>query len=515
MSAGPDKSEDGRAAPTSGRSAEGRAPRDEAGSAFFRAPAAPNQPGRLAAARLRETRIPRRDAPSAPALPADEKTSRARQQPPSATPVAPRSTAAPSPAQRPAVNPPAPAGAPVPRAAPARPGTAKAATAVVAEPSATPPPARHAPHSAVMITDFSCGVLDDASQQSLGVTYWFDAEPAGDPYTATVHFRGRLKGVASEDGGSARPAGRTEFAVTSTLENVLPGSGRIALTTRIPKVAAGEWEVVATPVRPAPPDAPAPWVEVRSPRLPQGAASGRTAFSPIVDNLAPGVRLGAWPALVGMGFVLALVLQSLLARELDLPGLRLFLLTAVASSLGLAGAKVYYLLTHPRKLRSFLTTGLSVQGFVITTLGTLVAGSFLLDLPLGAVLDVTAPGLLFAMAIGRLGCLLGGCCVGRPTSSRWGIWSSDRRVGVRRIPVQLLESGLSAALGALALLAVLLAPARGTGLVLVATVSAYVLGRQILFPLRDIPRATAHGRSVSLVAAAVALLASLVPLLLR
>lgn len=360
----------------------------------------------------------------------------------------------------------------------------------------------------MVITELSCSPLEGAVQQSLGVTYWFDAEPAGDPYPMTVHLRGRLTGRAGEDASSAQPAGRTEFTATSTLENVVPGSGRIALTTRVSDVAAGQWEVVATPVRPAPTGAPAPWVETRSPQLPRAGASGRTAFTPFVRNLAPGVRLGAWPMLVGTGFVLALVLQALLARQVDVSGLRLAGLTALASVLGLVGAKVYYLVTHPREPRSLLTPGLSVQGFVIATVGALMAGTLLLDLPLGAVLDVTAPGLLVAMAVGRLGCLLGGCCAGRPTSSRWGVWSSDRRVGVRRIPVQLLESVLCAAVGTAALLAVLSTPSGGSGLVLVAALAAYVLGRQVLFPLRSIPRSTAHGRPVALATAAAVLAAS-------
>jgi len=485
MSAGSTKPKDRRAAPPDPRSATGRAPRETtAGAAFFRAPAAQDHPHRPTPGRLQE-------------------------------PLTPRWKAPPAPAAGPVHAAPAPTAHPTPRTA-APPSTAGDAPAAVVGPSAASPRlVRHAPRSPVVITDLNCSALDDADPQSLGVTYWFDAEPTGDPYPVTVHLRGRLKGRPRDDGGTVGPVGRTEFTATSTLENVLPGSGRIALTSRIPDVATGEWEVVATPVRPAPAGAPASWVEVRNPRLPLGTASGHTAFSPFVRNLAPGVRLGVWPTLVGTGFVLALVLQALLARQLDVAGLRLLLLTVVASSLGLVSAKVYYLLTHPREQRSFVTPGLSVQGFVIATVGTLVAGTFLLDLSLEGSLDVTTPGLLFAMAVGRLGCLFGGCCVGRPTSSRWGIWSSDRRVGVRRIPVQLLESVLSAVLGALSLLAVLLTPVAGTGLVFVATLAAYVLGRQVLFPLRSIPRATAHGRTITLLVAALTLAVSLGAPLLR
>jgi prolipoprotein diacylglyceryltransferase len=70
-----------------------------------------------------------------------------------------------------------------------------------------------------------------------------------------------------------------------------------------------------------------------------------------------------------------------------------------------------------------------------------------LHVPAGVFLDVTAPGLLFAMAVGRVGCFFAGCCGGPPTASCWGVWSSDQHVGARRIPTQLLESVLAFSLG--------------------------------------------------------------------
>ncbi|MGB3829397.1 MAG: prolipoprotein diacylglyceryl transferase family protein [Ornithinimicrobium sp.] len=303
--------------------------------------------------------------------------------------------------------------------------------------------------------------------------------------------------------------------MTSTVDDVLPGSGRISVTTRIPNLATGQWHVSARPVVRAPEGAATSWVEIVGTRLERGTASGTTAYSPFVRNIAPGVRLGAWPGLVTTGFLFALLVQTLLARHLEVPALRLFLLTVLACGLGMVAAKGYYLITHSRDKRGTLVTGMSVQGFVIMTIATLLAGAALLDLPLGTVLDATAPALLFGMAIGRLGCLLGGCCVGRPTTSRWGIWSSDRRVGMRRIPVQLLESALSAGLGLLALLAVLQLGSKGGGLVLVATLAAYILGRQVLFPLRRVPRATTHGRVATLTVATLILAASLLLLFLR
>ena len=358
------------------------------------------------------------------------------------------------------------------------------------------------------VSSFTCQTLQEVEPQALGVTYWFDAAPDGAPCSVSVQISGRLRGQPA-------PVQPETFTVIATVADVVPGSGRIAVTTRVPDLPHGTWDVTATPVRPAPEGDPAAWMPVTDTQLVSGTASGTTAFGPAVRVRAPGVRLGAWPALVGTGTVLALVVQSLLGQRLGLPLQRLLPLSLMACLLGLLGAKTYYLATHPEERWSFLTPGMSVQGFVLVAVATLSGGSLLLGLPPGPVLDTTAPGLLLGMMVGRFGCLLGGCCAGRPTNSRWGVWSSDRRVGVRRVPVQLLESSLAGALGALALWAVLLSGTGAGGLVFVAGFAAYTAGRQLLFPLRGIPRATAHGPILMLGFASLVALAATAALFLR
>ena len=353
----------------------------------------------------------------------------------------------------------------------------------------------------VEMSSFTCQALAEKEPQTLGVTYWFDAAPNGARYTVRVHISGRLREQPA--------AGQSKtFTTLATVDDVVPGSGRIAVTTRVPNLPHGTWDVTATPVEPAPQDSPADWMSVTDPRLPSGTAVGTTAFGPVVNVLAPGARLGAWPALVGTGTALALVIQGLLAQRLGLPIPRLLALSLLTCLLGLLGAKTYYVATHPRGRRTFLTPGMSIQGFVLAAVATLFGGSLLLGLSPGLVLDSTAPGLLLGMMVGRFGCLLGGCCAGRPTSSRWGVWSSDRRLGVRRVPVQLLESSLSGVVGALTLAAVLLVGASAGGLVFIAGFAAYTAGRQLLFPLRGIPRATAHGPMVMLGSASLVALAA-------
>lgn len=358
------------------------------------------------------------------------------------------------------------------------------------------------------VSAFTLGALQDVEPKALGVTYWFDAAPDGAPYCVRVHFSGRLRGQPT-------PGQSQTFTALATVDDVLPGSGRIAVTTRIPDLPPGTWDITATPVAPAPEGSGADWVSVNDPQLPSGTASGTTAFGPVVNVLAPGVRLWAWPALVGTGTVVALVIQSLLAVRLELPLQRLLPLALMACVLGLLGAKAYYVATHRREWRGLLTPGLSVQGFVLVAVATLLAGSLLLGLPPGPVLDTTVPGLLLALTVGRFGCLLGGCCAGRPTRSGWGIWSSNRRLGVRRVPVQLLEASFAGVLGALALWAVLLFGASAGGLVFIAGFAAYTAARQLLFPLRDIPRSSSHGPQLILGAASAAALAATTALLLR
>lgn len=351
---------------------------------------------------------------------------------------------------------------------------------------------------ALHVASFSCQTFAGVKPQALGLTYWFDAPGTGKPYRVTVRFAGRRMGV------KGKPGPRDSFSVLESVDRVMPGSGPIALTTRIHGIAPGEWHVTAAPVsdasrrsttsRPATP---------RRPSLPHASSSGTTLFAPVARVLAPGARLGVWPALVGLGAAVALTVQALLAARSSLPVTRVLLVSLIACVAGLAGAKLYYLTGHYLRGRrpGLLTGGMCIQGFVLGAVVTLVAGARVTGVPIGLLLDVTAPGLLVGMTIGRFGCYFGGCCAGRPTASRWGLWSSDRRLGVRRVPVQLLESAVALVVGLAALLAVAAMAPSPAGVVFVGAVAAYTLGRQMLFPLRADPRYTAHGRTIAMAVA--------------
>lgn len=345
----------------------------------------------------------------------------------------------------------------------------------------------------LQVVQLNCSGMEGVTPQALGFTYWFDAKPAGAPYSVTIRFSGTRQGIEGKATSSDR------FSVLRTVDRVIPGSGRVALTTRVLDIEQGEWQITAEPVLPgSKAKAPQAFVARRT-TLPSASTSGTTSFAPVVRVRAPGVRLGAWPALVLTGAVVALVLQAVLAQHRGLPTLRLLAVSLIASVVGIVGAKLYYLATHRDEDRGLLVTGMSIQGFVLGAIAAVILGGLLVGIPIGQYLDVLAPGLLFGMAIGRLGCFFGGCCAGKATGSRWALWSSDRTIGVRRIPVQLVESAVAGALAVLATGAVWWGRPAVDGAVFVAAIAGYTFARQLLFPLRGIPRTTAHGRVATMV----------------
>lgn len=377
---------------------------------------------------------------------------------------------------------------------------------------------RRPPGSDVELGQTRWRALDVATPQALSVTYWFRPEASAGTGSMCTHgrelvVRARRRPEAQQPEEYADPAlsaGWDRADEVFRSDTPLASGDPSCWTVRLEGIRPGVWDVRASLAlhpfdRPTPDSSPRPRIR-----------SGRTLFAPVARNSAPGVRVGAWPLLVTVGTVAGLAVQRVLAGRAGVPGWTLSLITAVACLVGLLGAKAYYVLTHRGGPRTLVTTGMSVQGFILAALTVLTGLTWIQGLAMGAVLDASGTGLLTGLAIGRLGCLLGGCCVGRTTGSRWGIWSSDRTIGARRIPVQLLES-LSAAVLAVTLMVLMLLVPRvsGAGLVTVAGLAGYVAARQVLFPLRAVPRVTRHGRMTTLCLSTATALVSMALLLIR
>lgn len=371
----------------------------------------------------------------------------------------------------------------------------------------------------------STAAFGAAEPEALAVSHWFDTEPDGAPYTATIRFSGRRLGIRG------KPTPRDTFAKEETIDGVLPGSGRVSITTWVYGLEPGEWTVTAELIRRGiqlgarrPSDRRGHGKAQSLPRAvwswPRWALSSG-GFTPVKTRWAPLVRLarmpavipGSWSGLIGLGALAGVLVQAAILTRVSVSVSQALLVDLLAVLSGLLGAKVLYVALRRRSWRQSIGEGWSVDGFLLVT--PIVAGAALLalNLPIGVFLDASAPALFFGVAIGRLGCFFTGCCAGRCTSSRWGVWSSDRRVGARRIPTQLFESATGLLIGATALLLVLNYAPSADGIIFVVVVSAYVLVRQLLLRLRSEPhnlaraRLTAGAAAMVLASAAVMLVA--------
>jgi len=224
---------------------------------------------------------------------------------------------------------------------------------------------------------------------------------------------------------------------------------------------------------------------------------------------APGIITGSWAGLVAAGVAVALAVLVALLSGVGVGGGSVLVVAVVASLAGAAGARGWYVMLQRGKVSGLPTRGLCIQGFIAGAVVAGIPGLLLAGIPVGTFFDAAAPGVFFAMAIGRQGCFFTGCCAGRPTGSRWGIWSSDGRIGARRIPAQQLESLVCLLIGAAALVAFLRFGRPAGGAVFIGALAAYTLARQGLLALRAEPRRWALARPVTIAATATALLADI------
>jgi len=136
------------------------------------------------------------------------------------------------------------------------------------------------------------------------------------------------------------------------------------------------------------------------------------------------------------------------ARMLDL-GVYLVIAALLGAKLLLLVVSFDHFWNNPGDLLVLARSGGVFYGGLIAA--TLVAFWYIRRhrLPLWTTCDMFAPGIALGHVIGRLGCLMAGCCYGRPTSEPWAITFTDpfarANVGtplnVPLHPTQLYEAG--------------------------------------------------------------------------
>lgn len=219
----------------------------------------------------------------------------------------------------------------------------------------------------------------------------------------------------------------------------------------------------------------------------------------------------SYPAMLYVGLVVGITIGNVVANTRGLDGTRVWLATVLLVPVALLGARLAYVVPHWESFRDApgrmwrRDVGGQVMYGGLVAVPVSIPLLAVLDVGFWAFWDIAAVVMLVGMVFTRVGCLLNGCCVGRATDGRFGLLLRDRSGIVRhRIPSQLLEAGLGAAVLAAALAIPADTPA---GTTFLASLGAYAVGRALLQGTREGARRLDPLRAVSLGLAAVAVAA--------
>ena len=165
---------------------------------------------------------------------------------------------------------------------------------------------------------------------------------------------------------------------------------------------------------------------------------------PRLLELGP-LKIYSYGLMVACGFALALWLVSLEAQRQALPAEKIINLCLGLIIFGILGARLLYILQnlnfyldYPAQIFMLHKGGLSFYGGFILALIFAVVFFKREHLPALKTLDLLCPYLALAQGIGRIGCLLNGCCYGKPTDSILALCFPEEFIG--RYPVQIYSS---------------------------------------------------------------------------
>ncbi|MHC4619718.1 MAG: prolipoprotein diacylglyceryl transferase [Planctomycetota bacterium] len=140
------------------------------------------------------------------------------------------------------------------------------------------------------------------------------------------------------------------------------------------------------------------------------------------------VALQSYGLMMVIGFLLAVYVIRRLSRNIT-PDPQLITNAALYSLIaGVVGARLFYVIHHwdefQRGLLSFFAIwkgGLELLGGVV--LAIVVISFYLIyhKLPVRHYLDILAIALMLALAFGRIGCFMRGCCFGKPSNLPWAV----------------------------------------------------------------------------------------------
>ena len=223
-----------------------------------------------------------------------------------------------------------------------------------------------------------------------------------------------------------------------------------------------------------------------------------------------GVSIPSYPAMLYLGIVTGVFAGKAAAASAGMGAFSVSLALLLLLVPALAGARLFYVATHwpvyrhnPRRIWRCNEGGAAQYGGLALALPLSAPVTIALHLSWAAFWDAAVFTILTGMIFGRIGCLLNGCCAGRPSHSPLAVHLPNASgVWTRRLPTPCLEAGWAAVLLILAITLRQRIPFPGALFWMVA--GGYGAGRLVLESTREpVPGARRftihHGVSLGLI----------------
>ncbi|MDD5246062.1 MAG: prolipoprotein diacylglyceryl transferase [Candidatus Omnitrophica bacterium] len=163
---------------------------------------------------------------------------------------------------------------------------------------------------------------------------------------------------------------------------------------------------------------------------------------PQICQIGP-LTIYSYGLMMALAFLTSVSLAGMRARKEGIDPEVIFNVALQAMIWGVVGARAFYVLenlseylSNPREIIMLQHGGLSWFGGFIAGSGSVLIYLKKKKLKVITILDLIVPFLALGQSIGRIGCLLNGCCYGRP--SELGIYFPVH--GAELIPTQLYSS---------------------------------------------------------------------------
>jgi len=129
-----------------------------------------------------------------------------------------------------------------------------------------------------------------------------------------------------------------------------------------------------------------------------------------------------------IGFLMALFVIRSLSRDITTNPQMITNAALYSLIAGVIGARLFFVVHHWSQFQNnwhhvftIWRGGLELIGGVTFSIAVIIAYLFYHKLPVRRYLDILAIGLMLALAFGRIGCFLNGCCFGKPTEMHYGV----------------------------------------------------------------------------------------------